>query len=83
MGDRVWLRDLGLRGFSSDYEDGFNAGAAVAFGLIGMAEAIRTADVLRRLGPPCVHCRRSLYIGEPCFCREDYDDAPPRHGTGG
>ncbi len=41
MSERVWLRDLGIRGVSADYEDGYNHGAAVAFGLMGMAEAIR------------------------------------------
>jgi hypothetical protein len=48
------------------YEDGFEAGAAVIVGLIGMGEAIRTNPPAVCLGDDFCHCPTE----EPCAPRE-------------
>lgn len=59
--DEPWLFLPG-QGLSYDFEEGYNRGAAVAFGLMGMAEAIRSTYL-------CGVCRCNRIVWTKTFGR--------------
>ena len=77
-GERVYKHDPDCsRPDAKSFADQFrNEGAAVAFGLMGMAEAIRRTDTLRRL-VTCLLCGR---VDFPEWCCPECGTSPDQGG---